>query len=59
MLLDPEFSGSDPTESDGFLRVTIIRSTTYFGGEIKPSAPFRKILRNVKDPLRRDRETYC
>jgi hypothetical protein len=27
-----------------------IRSTTSFGGEVKPSATCRKILRHVKDP---------
>jgi hypothetical protein len=29
--------GSIPTEVDGFLRVIKIRSTTSFGGEVKPS----------------------
>jgi hypothetical protein len=32
---------------DGFLRA-IIRGRTSFGGEVKPSAPCRKILRYVK-----------
>jgi hypothetical protein len=32
-----------------------IGSTTSFGGEVKPSAPCRKILRHVKDSLRCDR----
>jgi hypothetical protein len=40
--------GSNPTEDDGFLRVIKIRSTLSFGVEVKPLAPRRKILRNVK-----------
>jgi hypothetical protein len=40
--LDPRFSGSIPTEGDGFLRVIKIRSTTSFGGEVKPSVPCRR-----------------
>jgi hypothetical protein len=48
--LNPRFAGSNPTEGDGFLRAIKIRSTTAFGGEVKPSAPCCKILRHVKDP---------
>jgi hypothetical protein len=33
-----------------FLRAIKIRSTTSFGGEVKPSIPCRKILRHVKGP---------
>jgi hypothetical protein len=51
------FTGSNSAESDGLLRTIKIRSTTSFGGEEKPSAPCRKILRHVKDPLRNDRDT--
>jgi hypothetical protein len=36
-------------EDDGFSRAIKIRSTTSFGGEVKPLAPWRKILRHVKD----------
>jgi hypothetical protein len=35
-------STSIPTEVNGFLRVIKIRSTTSFGGEIKPSVPCRR-----------------
>jgi hypothetical protein len=53
--LDPRFAGSNPAESGGFLKAIKIRSTTSFGGEVKPSAPFRnKFLWQVKIPLR-----YC
>jgi hypothetical protein len=31
-----------PTEGDGFLRVIKIRSTTFFGGEVKPWVPCRR-----------------
>jgi hypothetical protein len=34
------------------LRAIKIRSTTSFGGEVKPSARCRKILRHVKEPKR-------
>jgi hypothetical protein len=37
-------------EGDGLLRAIKIRSTTSYGGEVKPSAPGRKILRNFKEP---------
>jgi hypothetical protein len=40
--LDPRFAGSNPAEDDGFLRVIKIRSTTSFGGEVKPSVPCRR-----------------
>jgi hypothetical protein len=34
------------------LRSINIRSTTSFGGEVKPSAKYRKNLRHVKDPYK-------
>jgi hypothetical protein len=40
--------GSTPAEDDGLLRIKI-RSKAFFGGEVNPSAPCRKILRHVKD----------
>jgi hypothetical protein len=33
----------------GILRAITIRSTPSFGGEVKPLAPCRKILRHVKE----------
>jgi hypothetical protein len=41
-VLDPRLAGSILTEVDGFLRVIKIRSTTSFGGEVKPSVPCRR-----------------
>jgi hypothetical protein len=35
---------------DGFLRAVNIRGTPSIGGEEKPEAPRRKILRHVKTP---------
>jgi hypothetical protein len=43
-------AGSNPAENDKFLRATKVRSTTSFGVNVKPAAPCRKILWNVKDP---------
>jgi hypothetical protein len=40
--LDPRFAGSNKAEDDGLLRVIKIRSTTSFGGEVKPSVPCRR-----------------
>jgi hypothetical protein len=42
--------GLNPAEVDGFSRAINIRSTTSFGGEVKPSAPCRKILGPEKNP---------
>jgi hypothetical protein len=35
--------GLNPAKDDGFLRAIRVRSTTYFGGEVKPGAPCLKI----------------
>jgi hypothetical protein len=48
LLLYPGFTGSKPAEDEGFLRAIKIRSTTSFGGEVKPSVSCRKILWRVK-----------
>jgi hypothetical protein len=45
MVMDSRFADSIPAEDDGFLTAIKIRSTTSFGGKVKPSAPCRKILR--------------
>jgi hypothetical protein len=49
----PEFI---PGRKRWIFEATKIRSTTYFGWEIKPSAPCRKILRHIKDTLRYDKD---
>jgi hypothetical protein len=42
--------GSHLAEDDGFLREVKIHSTTFFGGEVEPSAPCYNILQHVKEP---------
>jgi hypothetical protein len=51
LSLDPRFAGSIPAEVDRFLGVIKIRRTPSFGGEVKPLAPCRNILRHVKEPF--------
>jgi hypothetical protein len=48
LVTGPEGRGFKPGRGDGFVRAIKIHSTTSFGWE----APYRKILRHVKDPLR-------
>jgi hypothetical protein len=50
LSLDPKFAGSNPAEDEGLLMAIKIRSTTSFGGEVKPSAPCRNILWHIKNP---------
>jgi hypothetical protein len=44
----PKVRGFKPGRGDTFLRAIKIRSTPSFGGEVKPKAPYRKILWHVK-----------
>jgi hypothetical protein len=55
LAIGPKVRCSNPTESDRLLRAIKISRTTSFGGEVGPSAPCRKSLRHVKEPLRYDR----
>jgi hypothetical protein len=48
--LDPSFEGSNPVEGNEFLR-TIKNRSTSFGDEVKPLAPCREILGQVKEPF--------
>jgi hypothetical protein len=57
LLLDPRFTGSNPAEDDGFLRVIKICRMPSFGGEIKLSSPCCKILQHVKEPYEYERDT--
>jgi hypothetical protein len=50
LVVGPKVCGFRLGPDDEFLRTIKIRSTTSFGGKVKPSAPCRKILRHVKDP---------
>jgi hypothetical protein len=47
----PKGLGFKHGHGDGFLRAMKIRSISFFGWEVKPDIPCRKILRHVKDPL--------
>jgi hypothetical protein len=42
LAVGPKVRGFKPTRGDGFLRAIEIRSTLFFEGEVKPSAPCRK-----------------
>jgi hypothetical protein len=46
--IGPKVRGFKLGRGDGFLRAIKILSTPSFGGEVKPSAPCRNILRNVE-----------
>jgi hypothetical protein len=37
IVIGPKVAGSNSAEDDIFLRAIKIRSTTFFGGEVKPS----------------------
>jgi hypothetical protein len=41
-------------EDKGLLRAIKIRSTTSFGGEVKPAVECRKVLQHVKDPCSKE-----
>jgi hypothetical protein len=56
--LGPRFAGSNPAEDDGFLRVIKFRSTTSFGGEVKPSVPCRRFTACKKN-LTSMKEMLC
>jgi hypothetical protein len=47
----PKVCELKPDRGDEFLRAIKVRSMPSFRGEVKPSAPRRKILRPVKDRL--------
>jgi hypothetical protein len=51
------FTVSNPAKDNELLMAIEIRSTTSFGGEVKPSVPCRKVLRRIKKPYRYGRDT--
>jgi hypothetical protein len=55
--LDLQFAGSNPDAGDKFLRLIKINNTPYFGGEVKPEVPCRKILHHVKKLLSMNKDT--
>jgi hypothetical protein len=52
----PRLTGSNPTKDGGFLRAIKISSTPSFVGEVKPSAPCRKIFTACYRTLRSMKE---
>jgi hypothetical protein len=51
-VLGPKVRGFRPSQGRRIFKGDTIRSTTSFGGEVKQSAPRRKILYHVKDPYK-------
>jgi hypothetical protein len=49
LAVGPKVRGFKLGRRDVFLRAIKIRSTPSFGGELKPSAPCRKVLRYVRN----------
>jgi hypothetical protein len=49
LVIGLKFRRFKPGRGDGFLRAIKIRSTSFFGAEIKPEAPCGKILWHVKN----------
>jgi hypothetical protein len=48
--IGPKFHGFKPGRRRWILRVIKVRSTTSFRGEVKPSSPYRKVLRKLYIP---------
>jgi hypothetical protein len=48
LVIVPSFRGFKLGRSDGYLRAIKIRNTSSFGGEVKLSAPYCKVLLLVK-----------
>jgi hypothetical protein len=55
--IGPNVRWFKPSQKRLFVRAIKIRSTTFFGGEVKPSAPCRKILQHIKEPYSIKRDT--
>jgi hypothetical protein len=51
LAIRPKVRGFKPGRGDGYLRPIKIRSTHYFGGEVKPEVPCCKISQHVKKSL--------
>jgi hypothetical protein len=49
LAVGPKVLGFKLGRGYGYLRAMKIRSTTYFGGQVKPLFPCRKILLHVKE----------
>jgi hypothetical protein len=47
LAIGPMVRGFKPGRGDGFLKATKIRNTPSFGEDVKPKAPWHKIIRHV------------
>jgi hypothetical protein len=54
LAIGPKVRGFKPGRKRWIFKGYKIRSAISFGGEVKPSTPFRKILWHVKNPLNYD-----
>jgi hypothetical protein len=54
LAIGPRVVGFKPGRGDGFFKGDEMCSTLYFGGEVKPSSLYRKILWHVKSHGRID-----
>jgi hypothetical protein len=57
LAIGPKVHGSNPVDDDRFLRAINIRSMTFFGKEVKPPVPYRKMLRHVKERYEYETDT--
>jgi hypothetical protein len=55
----PKVHGFKPGRGGRFLKAIKIHSTPSFGGEVKPEAPYRKILRHVKNNLQCEQKYFA
>jgi hypothetical protein len=50
LAIGPKIRELKPDRERWILTAKVIRSTTSFGGEVKPAVQFLKILQHVKNP---------
>jgi hypothetical protein len=55
LTIRPKVCVLKPGQDDGFLSAIKISSTPCFGGEVKPKAPCRRILRHIKERYQYER----
>jgi hypothetical protein len=58
LTIGPKGRGFETGQDDGFLRTIKIRRRPYFGWEVNPGFPYRKILQRVKDLLKSHGDEY-
>jgi hypothetical protein len=57
LSVGPNFAGSNPADTDGFLRAIKFLGTTSFGREVKPPFPCRRMLVMLKNLAEYDSDT--